>query len=113
MSRKKFHKTLKRKLWITGGFLLTCWEGINVLYAQSGAGTAAISEATSELKSWYDPVKRLVWVIAGLLGVVGAVKLYNKFNSSDPESSKHAVSFAGGAVALWVAEMFIRKMFID
>lgn len=110
--KKKLFKELKKKSWMVAIFLFTCWESVNVAYAQS-AGAAAISGATSEVKSYYDPVKKLIWIVAGLLGLVGAIKVYNKFTSSDPESSKHAVGFAGGAIALYAAEVFVRKMFME
>lgn len=112
MKKELLYKKLKRNSWMVAVFLFTCWESINVAYAQSG-GAEAINGATSEVKSYYDPVKKLVWIIAGVLGLVGAFKVYNKFTNSDPESSKNAVGFVGGAVALYAAEVFIRKMFME
>lgn len=112
MKRKRLYVHLKRKAWLMAGILLTCWEGFNVMYAQSN-GATAITEATSEIKSYYTPVKAMIWTIAALLGVVALIRVYNKFTSSDPEASKHAVSFAGGAIALVAAEVFVRKMFME
>lgn len=113
MKRKRLYVNFRRKAWLIAGFLLTFWEGFNVAYAQSGAGPTAIGGATSEIKGYYDPLKKLIWIIAGCLGLVGAFRLYNKFTSSDPESSKHATNFLGGGIALVAAEVFIRKMFIE
>lgn len=51
--------------------------------------------------------------MAGILGIVGALKVYAKIQGKDPESSKHAMAFVLGAIALLVGEMFIRKTFIE
>lgn len=113
MKRKRFYVNIRRRAWLMAGILLTYWEGFNVLYAQSSAGSEAITGATSEIKAYYDPLKRLIWIVAGCLGLVGAIRVYNKFTSSDPESSKSAAGFLGGGIALYAAEVFIRKMFIE
>ncbi|WP_085537257.1 DUF4134 family protein [Massilibacteroides vaginae] len=109
--RRQLRK-VERKFIFTLASLLIFYE---CLLAQSGIsnGVAAINEATSEIKSLYDPVKKLIWVIAAVLGVVGAVRIYAKIQGKDPESSKHALAFVLGAIALLVGETFIRKTFID
>lgn len=113
MKRKRLYVNFRRKAWLMAGLLLTFWEGFNVAYAQSGAGATAIGDATSEIKGYYDPLKKLIWIVAGCLGLIGAIRVYNKFASSDPESSKSAAGFLGGGIALYAAEVFIRKMFIE
>lgn len=116
MKTKLLFKTIKKKSWLFAGFLLTYWNCANIAFAQSsgaGAGASAISDATSEVTTYYDPLKKFIWVVAGVLGLVGAIKVYNKFNSSDPEASKNAAAFVGSGIALYAAEVFIRKMFIE
>lgn len=105
-------KMAERKIIFTLASLLTFYE---CLQAQSGisSGISALNEATSEVKSFYDPVKKFIWVIAGILGLVGAVRLYAKVQGKDPESSKHALAFVLGALALLIGETFIRKTFIE
>ena len=109
---RKIIKRAERKVIFTLASLLTFYE---CLIAQSGitSGVAALNEATSEIKSFYDPLKKFLWIMAGILGIVGAVKVYAKIQGKDPESSKHAMSFVLGAIALLVGEMFIRKTFIE
>lgn len=114
MKTKRLLKTIERKTWLFAAFLLTYWDCVNIAYAQSsGAGAGAIEGATSEVTTYYNPLKKFIWVVAGVLGLVGAIKVYNKFNSSDPEASKNAAAFVGSGIALYAAEVFIRKMFIE
>lgn len=101
---------LEKKGWLLMAFLYSSWQ--NFIYGQS-SGASAITGATSEIKAYYTPLKGLIWIVAGCLGLVGAIKVYNKFTGSDPEASKGAASFIGGGIALYAAEVFIRKMFIE
>lgn len=101
---------LERKVFFALAFFYGSWQ--NFVYSQS-AGASAITDATSEIKAYYTPIKGLVWIVAGCLGLVGAIRVYNKFTSSDPEASKNAAGFLGGGIALYAAEVFIRKMFIE
>lgn len=108
---KRFSKELERRAWLALALLYTGWQGM--AYAQSSGGASAITSATSEIKTYYTPLKGMIWIVAGCLGLVGAVRVYNKFTSSDPEASKNAAGFLGGGIALYAAELFIRKMFIE
>lgn len=91
--------------------MLSIWQSF--VYSQSTGGADAINAATSEVRGFYNPLQKLIWVVAACLGLVGAVRLYYKFTSSDPESSKHAAGFLGGGIALFVGEVFLRKMFLE
>lgn len=109
---KYLFKTIERKFFLSLVTMLTFYECI---MAQSGIsnGISALNEATNEVKSFYDPVKKFIWVLAAIFGLVGAVRMYAKIQGKDPESSKHALAFVLGALALLIGETFIRKTFIE
>jgi hypothetical protein len=111
MKRKKlFTKSGRRALSV----LATALTFYEVLLAQSGsAGVSAINDAASDIRSFYDPIKKLIWIIAAVVGVVGAVRVYGKIMGKDPESTKHAQAFVFGAIALVALETFVRKMFLE
>lgn len=111
MKRVKLHKKVEQKTLLFLAILLTAWQ--ETAYSQSSGGAGAITAATTEVSSFYDPAKKFIWALSAVLGLVGAVKLYYKFTNNDPESSKHAVGFLGGGIALFVAEVFLRKMFMS
>lgn len=113
MEKNRLKERLQRKGWLVAGFLFSMWGHMNVMYAQSSEGSEAFNSAATMVGGYYDPIKKLVWAIAGVLGLVGAVRLYNKYTSADPEASKNAAAFVGGAIALVVAEAFVRKVFIN
>ena len=58
----------------------------NVLLAQNGK--QAITSATTELKSYVDVVGSLVLAIGGVVGFVGGVRVYIKWNNGDQDVNK-------------------------
>ena len=64
-------------------------------YAQ-GNGQAGITEATNLITGYFDPGTKLVYAIGAVCGLIGGGKVYNKFSSGDPDTSKTAASWFGG-----------------
>ena len=57
-----------------------------IAYAQDG--NAGISEAATQVRGYFDTGTQLMYAIGAVLGLVGAVKVYQKWNSGDPDTSK-------------------------
>ena len=64
-------------------------------YAQ-GNGMAGINAATKMVTSYFDPGTKLIYAIGAVVGLIGGIKVYNKFSSGDPDTSKTAASWFGG-----------------
>ena len=45
--------------------------------------------------SYFDPATQLIHVIGVVVGLIGGVKVYNKFTSDDSDTSKIAASWFG------------------
>ena len=45
-----------------------------------GNGMAGISEATNMVTSYFDPLTKLIFAVAAILGLVGGVRVYSKFS---------------------------------
>ena len=43
-----------------------------------GNGMAGISEATNMVTSYFDPLTKLIFAVAAILGLVGGVRVYSK-----------------------------------
>lgn len=80
-------------------------------YAQ-GDGMAGISEATKMVTSYFDPATKLIYAIGAVVGLIGGVKVYNKFSSGDPDTSKTAASWFGACIFLIVAATILRSFFL-
>ena len=44
-----------------------------------GNGMAGINEATKMVTSYFDPATKLIYAIGAVVGLIGGVKVYNKF----------------------------------
>ena len=77
-----------------------------------GNGMAGITEATSMVTSYFDPVTKLIYAIGAVVGLIGGVKVYGKFSSGDPDTSKTAASWFGACIFLIVAATILRSFFL-
>ena len=77
-----------------------------------GNGLAGINEATSMVTSYFDPGTKLIYAIGAVVGLIGGVKVYGKFSSGDPDTSKTAASWFGACIFLIVAATIMRSFFL-
>lgn len=80
-------------------------------YAQ-GNGIGGITEATNMVTSYFDPATKLIYAIGAVVGLIGGVKVYSKFSSGDPDTSKTAASWFGACIFLIVAATILRSFFL-
>lgn len=89
------------------GFLLLSSQ---VLYAQNGTG--GINDATQQVTSYFDPLTKLMYAIGAVLGLVGAIKVYSKWNAGDQDTQKTAVSWFGSMIFLVIVATVVRSFFL-
>ena len=77
-----------------------------------GNGQAGIIEATQMVTSYFEPGTKLIYAIGAVVGLIGGVKVYGKFSSGDPDTSKTAASWFGACIFLIVAATILRSFFL-
>ena len=97
----------KKHLLIAAILLLS----ISSAFAQ-GNGLSGINQATSMVTSYFDPATKLIYAIGAVVGLIGGVKVYSKFSSGDPDTSKTAASWFGACIFLIVAATILRSFFL-
>lgn len=55
---------------------------------------------------------KLIYAIGAVAGLIGGIKVYNKFSSGDPDTSKTAASWFGACIFLIVAATILRSFFL-
>ncbi len=98
----------KKQILMAVAFLMTATTSV---FAQ-GNGLAGINEATSMVTSYFDPGTKLIYAIGAVVGLIGGVKVYGKFSSGDPDTSKTAASWFGACIFLIVAATILRSFFL-
>lgn len=55
---------------------------------------------------------KLVYAVGAIIGLIGGIKVYQKFSSGDPDTSKTASSWFGACIFLIVAATILRSFFL-
>ncbi len=79
------------------------------LYAQDG--NSGISAATSQVKSYFSTGTSLMYAIGAIVGLVGAIKVYKKWNDGDHDTGKVASSWFGSCIFLVVVSTVLKSFF--
>lgn len=98
---------MKKRIFLSAAFIVAAVSA----FAQ-GNGQAGITEATNMITGYFDPGTKLVYAIGAVCGLIGGVKVYNKFSSGDPDTSKTAASWFGACIFLIVAATILRSFFL-
>ena len=79
--------------------------------AMAQDGVAGINEANTKVRSYFDAGTDLMYGVGALLGLIGAVKVYQKWNSGDQDTGKVAAAWFGSCVFLVVVATVIKSFF--
>lgn len=79
--------------------------------AMAQDGNAGINEANTKVRSYFASGTNLMYAVGAILGLIGAVKVYTKWNSGDPDTGKVAAAWFGSCVFLVVVATVIKSFF--
>lgn len=79
--------------------------------AFSQDGNAGINEANTKVRSYFQSGTNLMYAVGAILGLIGAVKVYQKWNAGDHDTGKTAAAWFGSCVFLVVVTTVIRSFF--
>ena len=84
---------------------------LTVIALTAQDGNAGINEANTKVRSYFAAGTNLMYAVGAVLGLIGAVKVYSKWNSGDPDTGKVAAAWFGSCVFLVVVATVIRSFF--
>ena len=86
---------------------------IGVIYALSLVAQSAsgIDQATSEINSYVDPVSNLIIAIGAVVGLIGGVRVYIKWQSGDQDTQKAIMGWFGACLFLILVGVVIKAFF--
>jgi len=106
--RKLFCEKKSRKwLWVAIASFSAMVS--NSVYAQNG--NDGIDQATDMVKSYFDSGANLMYAVGALLGLIGGVKVYQKWNHGDHDTGKVAAAWFGSCIFLVVVATVIKSFF--
>ena len=81
------------------------------LSSRAQDGNAGISQATTMVKGYFDTGCNLMYAIGAVVGIIGAIKVYQKWNAGEPDTGKVAASWFGSCIFLVVVATVIKSFF--
>lgn len=100
---------LNRKQKLSIAYLVFCLLATGIAFGQDG--NAGINEANTKVRGYFAAGTNLMYAVGAVVGLIGAVKVYQKWNSGDPDTGKVAAAWFGSCVFLVVVATVIRSFF--
>lgn len=108
MCKWKFRRMNQKQLSSLGVALVLVGFHLAVMGQDGNAG---INEANTKVRSYFDSGTNLMYAVGALLGLIGAVKVYQKWNAGDQDTGKVAAAWFGSCVFLVVVATVIKSFF--
>lgn len=84
---------------------------LSALSTKAQDGSAGIQQATTMVKGYFDAGCNLMYAIGAILGIVGAIKVFRKWNEGEPDTNKVAAAWFGSCIFLVVVATVIKSFF--
>lgn len=74
-------------------------------------GQNAITQAANSIKAYWTPLKTLIQIIGGIVGLVGGLRIYNKWTNGDQDINKEILAWGGACLFLILVPTFVGAFF--
>ncbi|GIJ95374.1 transposase [Capnocytophaga stomatis] len=92
-------------------FLLLFLLGLFVCVPIFAQGGGAITDAANSIKEYWLPLKTLIMMIGGIVGLIGGLRIYNKWTNGDQDINKEILGWGGACLFLILVPVFIGAFF--
>jgi hypothetical protein len=94
----------KTKFLTVLGALFMAFEGM--------AQTNGIDSAAAELTTYVDSISNFILIVGAVVGLIGGVRVYIKWNNGDQDINKAIMSWFGSCIFLVLVGGIIRAFFL-
>lgn len=81
------------------------------IYVYSQDGNQGIEAADKQVRGYFKSGVKLMYGVGALVGLIGAVKVYQKWNGGDQDTAKTAAAWFGSCIFLVVVATIISAFF--
>ncbi len=106
---KKIFQNLREKALY---LLLFSASGVTAQTRGIEAGATALQSLTSDMQAYIDPVTTVVYVVAAVVGLVGALRVYVNWQNGKENVMANATGWLGACLFLLIANTVLRAMFV-
>ena len=86
---------------------------LTLTYVQSlfAQGALGIDAASSEISTYIDPVANFILIVGAVVGLIGGVRVFIKWNSGDQDVQKSIMGWFGSCLFLVTVGIVIKAFF--
>lgn len=74
-------------------------------------GETAITRAADSIKGYWGKLVTLIQVIGGIVGLIGGLRIYNKWTNGDQDINKEILAWGGACLFLILVPTFVNAFF--
>ncbi|MDR3713278.1 MAG: DUF4134 domain-containing protein [Puia sp.] len=111
--QKKFHlsalkiRALRLHTLLATAAMFTVFRAL----AQTADGNAGINQANTTIRGYFDAATNLMYAIGAIMGIIGALKVFDRVLHGHSESTKYAAAWLGGCLFLVIVSSVLRSFF--
>lgn len=109
-----------KRFTIVGRGLLLITLTTTTMFAQTvdqtkgiGAGVQVLTQTTRDLQEYFRPMTTVMYVIAAIVGIFGAFRIYSKMQAGDQDVQKSAVNWGGSVLFLLAFAAILQAVFFQ
>lgn len=91
--------------------VLTVLSLFITVYTFAQDGKAGIQEANTKVRGYFDVGCDLMYAVGAILGLIGAVRVYQKWSNGQPDTGSVAAAWFGSCVFLVIVATVLRSFF--
>lgn len=91
----------------SAGFVLL----LSVVSVKAQDGVAGIQEANTKVRGYFDVGCNLMYAVGAILGLIGAVRVYQKWSNGHPDTGSTAAAWFGSCVFLVIVATVLKSFF--
>lgn len=85
---------------------------LNYVMAAGASGlTTGITAANTQVGSIFNVLSTLILTIGAVVGLAGAIRVYNKWQAGDPDLNKHLIGWTAATVFLLLAGGVLKSFY--
>lgn len=104
--RSELGRWAKRLFFLGMGLVLQ-----QVVHAQTADGNNGINQANTMVRSYFEAGTQLLYAVGAIMGLIGAVKVYNSMTRHDNQASQHAAVWFGACIFLVISATVLKSFY--
>ena len=94
-----------------GRFLFNRESTAKAMASWSSGDAAFRNQANTTVRGYFDAGTNLMYAVGAILGLIGAIKVYQKWNHGDHDTGKVAAAWFGSCIFLVIVATVLKSFF--